>query len=410
MAHFQQVIELRRKRANIAEQMKSILGVAEAEKRDLSAEEQVNFDKAIADESELRKQIDRLEKFEDIQKSLEGHENRFKAEGEEIKHGKQKDEYRTAFSKWIVNGSAQLTAEERGLLNEQRALSVGSPGGGGYTVPQGFYNSLIEAMKTFGGVRNVANVFSTASGNALPIPTANDTSNVGAILAENTPAGVQDVAFNQTILNAYKYTSNIVLVSMELMQDSAFDLEAYLTRVLGQRIGRINNQHFTTGTGTGQPQGIVTAATLGKTGLAGQTTSVILDDIIDLEHSVDPLYRAGAKYMFHDSTLKVLKKMKDSTGRQLWSPGIAYKEADTINSYGYQVNNDMAVMAANAKSILFGDFSNYWVRDVKDVQVVRFGEKYMDAGQIGFVAFSRADGKLINAGTNPVAYYANSAT
>jgi HK97 family phage major capsid protein len=289
-------------------------------------------------------------------------------------------------------------------------LSVGTNTAGGYTVPQGFYDSLIEAMKTFGGIRNVSYQFSTDSGNALLIPTVNDTNNMGRILGEGAAVNNLDVAFGQTSLGAYKYTSDMVLVSIELMQDSAFDLESYLAKALGTRIGRINNLHFTTGTGSSQPQGVVVGAAAGKTGLTGQTTSIILDDLIDLEHSVDPVYRANAKYMFHDSTLKVLKKMKDSTGRQLWSPGIGYKEPDTINSYQYQVNNDMATMAANAKSVVFGDFSNYWVRDVKDIQIVRFSEKFMDSGQIGFTAFSRADGKLINAGSNPVAYYQNSAT
>jgi HK97 family phage major capsid protein len=275
---------------------------------------------------------------------------------------------------------------------------------------KGFYDTLIEAQKFYGGVRQVSNVFSTDSGNTLPIPTANETAALGSILAENATATTQDVAFGQVMLGAYKYTSNIVLVSMELMQDSAFDIEAYLARKLGERIGRINNQHFTNGTGTGQPQGVVTGATSGKVGATGQTTSITIDDLLDLEHSVDIAYRTGAKFMLNDQSLKAVKKLKDAQGRPLWLPGLAFKEPDTINSYGFQVNNDMQVMAANAKSILFGDFSNYWIRDVKAVQVVRFNEKYADAGQVGFVAFSRADGKLINAGTNPVAYYQNSAT
>jgi HK97 family phage major capsid protein len=409
MAEFQKVIELRRQRANVANQMKSLL--EGAEKRNLNAEEQQQFDRMDKEAEELRGQIERLEKFEDLNNSLAGHENRFKADEQEQRG---KTEYRDVFKKWIVGGTESLAAEERNVLfsnrSEERALSVGSNTAGGYTVPQGFYDTLIEAQKFYGGVRQVSNVFSTDSGNTLPIPTANETAALGSILAENAAATTQDVAFGQVMLGAYKYTSNIVLVSMELMQDSAFDIEAYLARKLGERIGRINNQHFTNGTGTGQPQGVVTGATSGKVGATGQTTSITIDDILDLEHSVDIAYRTGAKFMLNDQSLKAIKKLKDSQGRPLWLPGLAFKEPDTINSYGYQVNNDMPVMGANAKSILFGDFSNYWIRDVKAVQVVRFNEKYADAGQVGFVAFSRADGKLINAGTNPVAYYQNSAT
>lgn len=413
MAHFQDVIELRRERAGIVKQMQEVLDRAKGEKRELSADENVQVDRIIADEEEMRKKIERLEKAEDMQKSLEGHENRFKADGQE---GKQKVEYRDAFKKWVMGGTARMTEEERNILyknginEETRALSATTGTAGGYTVPQGFYDQVIEAMKWFGGMRQVANVFSTDSGNALPIPTTNDTANVGELLAENTQAGTQDVAFGQTTLNAYKFSSKMILVPIELLQDSAFDVEAFLSKKLGERIGRINNQLFTTGTGTSQPQGVVTGATSGKVGVAGQTTAVTYDDLIDLEHSVDIAYRDGAKYMFHDQTLKAVKKLKDSQGRPLWLPGLAFKEPDTINGFGFQVNNDVAQMAANAKSILFGDFSNYWIRDVKSIQVVRFNEKFMDYGQVGFLAFSRADGKLVNAGGNPVAYYQNSAT
>jgi HK97 family phage major capsid protein len=417
MAHFQDAVELRRKRANVISQMNEMIDLAKQEKRSLSKEEENKWDRAEKEERQLTGMIEKLENLEEKNKSLSGHENRFVADREEVKHGKKKDEYRAAFTKFLKSGMGQMTTEERNLLYsnmsqdaETRALSVGTNTAGGYTVPQGFYDQLIEAQKWFGGMRNVANVFSTDSGNALPIPTTNDTSNMGSILAENTAASTLDVAYSQVILNAYKYTSGIILVSMELLQDSAFDVEQYLSRQLGTRIGRILNNHFTVGTGSSQPQGVVTGATSGKVGTTGQTTSIVFDDLIDLEHAVDPAYRANAQYMMHDSSLKVIKKLKDSQGRPLFLPGIAYGEPDTINGYKYTINNDMPTMAASAKSLLFGDFGNYWVRDVKAVQVVRFNEKYMDSGQIGFVAFSRADGKLVNAGMNPVAYYQNSAT
>lgn len=417
MAHFQDVVEMRRKRANLVEQMNQMVNDAQNEKRSLTKEEEVKWDRIEKEEKQLRNNIKKLEDLEEYNKSLEGHENRFKAyDKEDRTEGKKGAEYRDVFKKWIMGGMENLGAEERNVLFqnrenvETRALGVGTNTAGGYTVPQGFYDQLIVALKWFGGMRPVSNVFSTDSGNALPIPSTNDTANVGSILAENTAATTTDVSFGQTILNAYKYTSGIELVSIELLQDSAFDIEQFLAQRLGERIGRIYNQHFTTGTGSSQPQGIVTAANLGKTGLTGQTTGIIFDDLIDLEHSVDPAYRAKAKFMMHDQTLKALKKLKDSQQRPLFLPGLAYGEPDTINGYQYQINNDMPQMAASAKSVLFGDFSNYWIRDVKAVQIVRFNEKYMDAGQIGFVAFSRADGRLINAGTNPVAYYQNSAT
>jgi HK97 family phage major capsid protein len=413
MAHYQDVIELRRERAGIVKQMQDVLDRAKNEKRELSADENAQVDKIIAAEEEMRTKIERLEKAEDALKSLEGHENRFKADDMEKRQGK---EYRSVFGKWVRGGLDTLDGEERKLLfenrvnEETRALSATTGTAGGYTVPQGFYDQLIEAKKWFGGIFNCCNVFSTDQGNALPIPTTNDTSNIGELLSENQPATTGDITFGQAMLNAYKFSSKIVLVPIELLQDSAFDVEAFLAKKLGERIGRAQNSYYTIGTGVSQPQGIVTGANLGKTAATGQTTSVTYDDLIDLEHSVDIAYRQSAMYMMHDQTLKALKKLKDGYGRPLWLPGLAYKEPDTINGYGYQVNNDIPQMAANAKSILFGDCMNHWVRDVKAVQVIRFNEKFMDSGQVGFLAFARGDSKLVDAGMHPVAYYQNSAT
>jgi HK97 family phage major capsid protein len=413
MAHFQDVIEMRRDRANIAKQMEDLLNRAKDEKREFSQDEETQFDRMLNDEAELRTKIERLEKFEESKKSLDGHENRFKADDMEKKQG---TEYRDVFKKWIMGGTELLDAEERSILynnrsaDETRALSATTGTAGGYTVPIGFYDQLQEALKWYGGTRECCNVFSTDTGQQLQIPTVNDTINVGSLVAENGTVSPLDVPFSQVVLGAYKYTSGIVLVPIELLQDSAFDVEAFLARKLGERIGRIQNQHFTTGTGVNQPQGMLTGSVLGKTAANGQTTSVTYDDLVDLEHAVDPAYRKNARFCFHDNTLRALKKLKDGYGRPLWLPGIAYGSPDTINDFKYTINNDMPTMAASAKSIIFGDCMTHWIRDVKTVQVVRFNEKYMDAGQVGFVAFARADSKVVDAGNHPLAFYQNSAT
>jgi HK97 family phage major capsid protein len=205
----------------------------------------------------------------------------------------------------------------------------------------------------------------------------------------------------------------MVKLSIQLLEDSAFDLETWLANKLGIRLARATNAHYTVGTGTAQPKGVVTAATSGKVGLVGQTTSVIYDDIMDMVHAVDPAYRAGAQWMFHDTTLKALKKIKDTQGRPLWLPtlsGLASATPDSLAGYPYVINQDMPVMAANAKSILFGDFANFYIRDVQDVKVMRLDERFADFLQVAFLAFQRTDANLIDAGTHPIAYYANSAT
>lgn len=409
------IIELKQKRANVVDNMRKMLD--DAEKRDggMTQEDEAQYDKYNTEVDKLGKDIERFERQLDLDKTLEQRDGSPAARGNEVGGGDGKQdkqaEYRSVFNEFLKSGTEALTPEQRALMAEHRALSASTGAAGGFTVPQGFYNSLIESMKAFGGMRQSrATILRTAQGNPLPIPKVDDTMNVGAILAENTAAGTQDVAFTQQTLGAYKYTSKVVLVPIELIQDSAFNIEQFLVKVLTTRIGRITNTHFTVGTGTAQPQGIVTGSTLGKTGATGQTTSVVYDDLIDLIHAVDIAYRDQAQFMMHDTSLKAFKKLKDTQGRPLWLPGIAVNEPDTINGYKYVINNDVPVMAASAKSLLFGDFSAYMIRDVMDVQIVRMGEKYADSAQVGFVAFSRHDGQLVDAGAHPIVYYANSAT
>jgi HK97 family phage major capsid protein len=172
----------------------------------------------------------------------------------------------------------------------------------------------------------------------------------------------------------------------------------------------VTNNHFTVGTGSSNPNGVVVAATVGKTGTTGQTVSIVYADLVDLEHSVDPNYRQGAKWMMNDSSLKVLKKLVDTQGRPLWMPGLVTGAPDTILGYGFVINNDMATMATSGKSVLFGDFSKYIIRDVADVSLLRLDERFAEFHQVAFLAFSRHDGDLLDAGTHPIKYYANSAT
>jgi len=295
---------------------------------------------------------------------------------------------------------------------EYRAQSVTTPAAGGYTVPDETMRALEIAMLDFGGMRRAATIIRTASGAALPMPTVNDTANVGVILNENTQVANQDVAFSQLVLDAFKYSSKQVLVSVELLQDSAVPLGEILGRLLGERIGRITNTHFTVGTGVGMPLGIVPAATLGFTAPAtdGQVTAWKYTSMVEMEHSIDPAYRRNASWMMSDNALKKSKLIIDTQGRPLWAAGIAGGAPDTLLGYPLIINNDMAVMAASAKSVLFGDLSKYIIRDVLGITLLRLEERYADFHQVAFLAFARMDGDLLDAGTHPVKYFANAAT
>lgn len=324
-------------------------------------------------------------------------------DGEE-RDGGAESAYERAWQGYLRDGTAGLEPDQRQVLRsrftdakELRAQGVSTGGAGGYFVPQGFRDRIIERMKYFRPVQDVAEVIQTDTGNPFPWPTNDDTSNVGAILSENTQVTEQDVTIGQAQLGAYMYTSKLVRVSFQLLQDSAFDLEAFLERKFAQRLGRATNAHFTTGTGSGQPQGIVTGTTQTVTGSA--TTSVTPDELIDLEHKIDAAYRNNnARFMLHDLTLAKIRKLKDADDRPLWQPTMQAGVPDNINGRPYVVNNDMPAMAASAKSVLFGDFqAAYVIRIVRGMQSLRLEERYADYLQTGFLAFERVDGMVQDA-------------
>lgn len=415
--------DLRLERGRLVEQMKAILDTADKAKRDLTAEERQEYDKLDVAQEALGETVRREERLADLERQLKVPVP-LKAAGKDLTPPTDhrvvvaSPEYAEAFQAYLIGGIEALDLDQRATLKagwratEGRALSVGTTTAGGFTVPQGFSGQLEDSLLAFGGMVVAATVFETDSGQDLPWPTSDDTTNAGALLAENTADAEQDVVFGQIIFKAYKYTSKIIRVSQELLQDSAFNISEFLARKFAERIGRITNTHFTTGTGTAQPQGVVTASSVGKTGATGQTTSVIYDDLVDMEHSIDPAYRVqpGVGWMMHDSSLKVIKKLKDTQNRPLWQPGLVARQADTILGYPFFINQDVAVMAASAKSILFGALKKYMIRRVREITVIRLVERYAEFYQVGYLAFARMDGRMLDAGTDPVKNYTNSAT
>jgi HK97 family phage major capsid protein len=348
--------------------------------------------------------------------------------GEEAK--KQNDAlHKGAFSKYLRFGHEGLSLEEKQVMRSKLvSLQPGSiqnaqtitTSGGGYLIPQGFSDLLEEALKWYGGILGVCDEFTTETGNPLPWPTVNDTAQKGRILAINTQLTETDFTFGQVTFNAYIFTSDSVLVPLALMQDSYFNLDAYIAKALGTRLGRSLNQYCTTGSGSAQPDGIQTAVIAqGNTtqGTTGETTSVIYADLVNTLHLVDPAYRQAptCKWMFADSTLKVLRKLVDGESRPLWQPGITAGFGngfpETILDKPYVINQDMPAMGVSAYPILFGDMSKYKVRRVAGgTTVMRLVERYADYLQVGFLGFLRADGQLIDAGTHPIAAFQNSAS
>lgn len=295
-------------------------------------------------------------------------------------------------------------AQARRFGSAMNALSGEDGPSGGYTKDQTLMNSLELAMLAYGGMMQVGEIIRTGTGEPLRWPTADDTDNTGAQIGENTSHDSgSDPTFGAVMWNAYTFSSKIVKVPNELLQDSVFNLPQVLGGMLGERLGRIQNTKYTTGSGANTAKGITVCAAAGVT--AASATSIAFDELIDLEHSIDPSRRKmpGVGYMFHDSVLKALRKLKDGEGRYLWQSGANSGAPDTLNTYPYTVNQDMASsIAASAISVIFGELSAYKIRQVGQIQLRRLDERFADTNQTGFLAIIRGDGNLLDAGDSPV--------
>ncbi len=419
------VIEMRRKRANLWEQMKEIHERAKTENRDMNAEEKQRWEALNAEVDSLKATIDREERHAELEAEMVAESSRqAEQDGEQEARHEQTitatAEYRDAYRAYLRGGMSDLDREQRMLLRqghqalegaEARALGVAAGPVGGFTVPDEAMRPIVSAMLAVGGVRRTrASVITTASGADLPIPLSDDTANEGERIGENAGVAELDPTFGQKILRSYMYTSRIVRVPYQFLQDTSIsDFESWLAEMFGQRIGRRQNRDFTNGAGGNQPEGLVSASPLGaQTATAGV---IAWEDLVALEHSVDPSYRLGAQWMFHDAVLQELKQLSDGQNRPLWLPGVSVGEPDTILRYSYVINQHMpapvgAAWAAGDRAIVFGDMSYYWIRDVRGFSIIRLDERYADNLQVGFLAFARADGALIDAGTHPIRHLA----
>ena len=312
----------------------------------------------------------------------------------------------------------QIALERGGALDaETRDMATSAGADGGFVVAPDtrFYGSIVQALKFFGGMEAAGSeVITTDTGADLPIPTSDDTGNTGSIVGEaGSHASGTSPTVGQKVLHAYLYSSLIIKVSIQFLRDSSIDVESWLGARIGERLARIQNTHFTTGTGVGQPQGVMTASTQGRQAATGNSTSIPFDDVYRLIHSVDVAYRNNrCKFMMRDATALELRLAKDGNNRYLW-PEMGSVQAGqpmTLAGYPVVINNDVAAMAASAKSVSFGDHFSYKIRRVSGIAVVRLNELYAANGQVGFLGFMRADGGLVDAGQGPVKHFANSAS
>jgi len=397
---------LRERLASLKKQARNLL--EETGSATWSAENKAKFD-ALVDEAErVEQQIEAHQRLLDNEA-----ENNFDNVPRNERKPAQQTDAQRAVDLFLRKMSKHLTAEESLLIRNTMNTTTGSEGG--YTVQSTLASTFIEALKDYSGIRRVASRLVTENGADLSYPTTDGTAEEGEIIAQNTTANDADVTFGTVPLNVQKWSSKVITIPIELLQDTSIDILALVAQRVRDRIGRIQNRLMTAdGTGTGQPYSLVGAAGVGKTGTTGQTTTVIYDDLVDLVDSIDPAYDDAAfKFMFGQTMRRTVRKIKDSAGRPIWTPsydeGMSAKTPDLLLGYPVEINNAMPTPAANAKPISFGDHSKYMVRDAMEVTLFRFEDSaYMKKGQVGFLAWARAGGNLLD--VNAVKTYRNSAT
>jgi len=386
-------IELRGQRAELIKGATAIVDAAQKEGRSLNAEEKSKFDAMEADARSIKDQIDIIERTAEMKKEL--------AANAEVREAAPKATRKGAFEKYLRNGMGALNSNERSMMAELRGTSTqiaGTDSLGGFLVPQDFSNELDMATLFTGEVERLAKKLNTAGGALLDYPTINDTATDAALTSEAAAVGVQDMTFANAQLSAYNYASQ-VKVSMQLLQDNAFDLNAFLAEAMGERIARATNAAFTTGTGSSQPQGIITGATLGNT--AASATAIAADDILDLIHSIDPSYRNKPTFglMANDSVISVIRSLGLGSANDfpIFIPSMTAGEPDKLFGFNLYYNNDMAsAITTGQKTLLAADFSKFVVRSAGGVQMVRLNERYMDELEVGFVSYARKDAKVLD--------------
>jgi HK97 family phage major capsid protein len=429
---------LREQRTALAKEMRDLLDKNPGKM--WTADHNKIYDAKVAEIGQIDAEIGRIQKQADIDA-----DNAVETAIADVNKAKRRfdaNSPRGIYHTFLRDGLDGLSAEQLQVIRNTMSTTTGSQGG--FTVPSLIANQLYDAMKAFGAMRATSEILKTSDGKPLSYPTSDGTAEVGEIVAQNAAATSADTTFGTASLNVFKFGSKIFAVPIELLQDSVLDMESFVQNRLSQRLGRIGNQKFTVGAGTTEPDGIVPKASSGKVGLTGQTLTIIYDDVVDLVHSVDPAYRNyDAAFMTNDSLLKVLRKIKDTNGRPIWTPsydggirsglnvsttpntgdqatgsgngegGYKGQMGATIYDYllGYPVwvNNDIAVPAANAKTMIFGGLDYYKIRDAMEVQMFRFTDSvYTSVGQVAFLAWCRMGGNLMDA--NAVKYYQHSAT
>ena len=383
------ILELREKRAKAWDAAKNFLDSKRGNDGMMSAEDAATYDRMEADVINLGKEIERLERQAAIDNEMGKATSKPITDkpgtvGAKAKTGTATDEYKDAF--WRNVRSKSISHE---VFN---ALQVGTDSEGGYLAPDEYQRTLIQALEEQNIFRKLAHVISTGSGERkIPIVASKGTA---AWIDEEAQYPESDDAFGMVSIGAYKLAT-MIKVSEELLNDSVFDVPAYIAKEFARRIGAAEEEAFFTGDGKGKPTGIL-AATGAEVGVTAAGTNVItMDEVMDLFYSLRAPYRRNAVFIMNDSSVKALRKLKTQNGDYIWQPSVQVGEPDKLLGRPIYTSSYMPALEAGAKGILFGDLGYYWVADRQGRSFKRLNELYAPTGQVGFLSSERVDGKLI---------------
>ncbi len=385
------ILEMRQKRGEIWDQAKAFLDSHQDENGVMSAEDTQTYERMEQEVVDLGHAIDRLERAEQMDRELNADPANpmltgrpDKPERADTRRGIASDAYKKAF--W-----AQLRGKNSYEIRD--ALQVGELSEGGYTVPDEFEHQLVEALQEENIMRGLVHVITTASGDRK-IPLVTNYGNASWI-EEEQQIPESDVAFGQISLGAHKLATAI-RISQELLQDSAFDMAAFITHEFQRRAGAAEEEAIISGDGSHKPIGLLHDTLGAQVGVtAASSTAITADELIDLQHSLKSGYRRKAAFIMNDAAIKALRKLKDGQGQYLWQPSIREGVPDMVLNTRVYMSNYMPLLEAGKKVILYGDYSYYWLADRVGRTLQRLNELYAMTDQVGFKLTERLDGRLI---------------
>ena len=379
--------QLTEKRAKLWDSMKSFLDAHRTEKGVLSAEDDEKYAGMEKEFDALSNEIKRLQRMEAIEAELSKPVSApiLTNPNDKAEKGKGSGAYAKAFWNAMKSKSAAPAVMD--------ALQVGTDSEGGYLVPDEFEKTLVEALTEENVFRKLAHVINTESGDRkIPVVASKGTA---SWVDEEGLIPESDDSFGQVSIGAYKL-GTLIKVSNELLHDSVFDLESYISREFARRIGSKEEDAFFNGDGAGKPLGILAATGGAQVGVtAASATAVTADEIIDLFYSLEAPYRKNAIWVLNDASIAAIRKLKDNNGQYLWQPALHEGTYDTLLGKRIFTSPFVPEMKSGQKSVIFGDLSFYWIGDRQGITFKRLNERYADTGQIGFIATKRLDGKLI---------------